>query len=248
MTKGLNRTIKVYTGLEDLFDCRRGIIQYLLTEHKTYASDATHKADGDALWDLYYASSYRQRRMDKFDIPEIKMTTEAYRAAYKKRHASQFLMFYPNPLEKHLFRMIMEMEMLDDPTPSIQGGILYVNTYPFVLDNELNALLLDTLKRRFAGRFGIQLIHSDPLAFTANTYGQYDYVFKYDILMGNYEWFIKSLAETQIPHTTFFVPALFVNESVMITGTPEDLIYATAATLCPTVKLVPVNPAIYDYA
>lgn len=248
MAKGINRIIKVYIGLEDLFDCRRGILQYLLTEGKTYPSDEAHKQDGDRLWDLYMASNYRQRRMDKFDVPELKLTTEAFKAAYKKRNASQFLMFYPNPMEVHLFKMIMEMEMLEDPTPSIKGGKLYVNTFPFVLDAELNALLLESLKVRFSGRFDIQLVHSDPSAFTAATYGQYNYVFKYDILIGNYEWFIKSLAETQIPDTAFFVPALFTKEDNMIVGTPEDMIYATAATLAPTVKFIPVNPSIYDYA
>ncbi|EBV8434066.1 hypothetical protein AVA65_07440 [Salmonella enterica subsp. enterica serovar Minnesota] len=245
---GLNRILKIYTELDALFDYRRGLVQHLLTSHKTYKSDAERVLDGDKQWELYLADRYRKRRLDNFDIPELKLSTAAYNALYKERRLEHFLMYYPSALEKHMFKMIMDIEMLDNPTPSIKGAVLYVNTFPYQLDDELNALLADTVNRRFGGRYNVQLVHSDPKTFTANTFGQYDYVFKYDILTGNYEWFMKSLAETQIPNTTFFLPSLFLNTNDMIVGGPEDMIYAVASTLAPAVKFVPCSPVIYDYA
>ncbi|ASU03691.1 hypothetical protein JOAD_224 [Erwinia phage vB_EamM_Joad] len=245
---GLNRVLKIYTELDALFDYRRGLVQHLLTSHKSYPSDAVRKADGDKQWELYLEGRYRKRRLDNFDIPELKLSTADYQALYKERRLEHFLMYYPSVLEKHMFKMVMDMEMLDTMTPSIKGATLYVNTFPYQLDTELNALLLDTVNRRFGGRYDVQLVHADPRSFTAHTFGQYDYVFKYDILLGDYEWFVKSLLETQIPATTFFVPSLFLAENDMIVGGPEDMIYALAATLSPAIKLVPCNAVIYDYA
>lgn len=247
MSKGLNRMLRIYVELDSLFDFRRGLVQKQLVAGKRFNSDAERVIEADRLWEMYVEKRYRKRVLDVFDIPELNVSTEQYRKDLKARTITDFEMYHPSAIEKSMFKMIMDLEMMEDTTPSIKGATLYVNTFPYLLDDELNAQLRDSVSRRFGGRYGVEIVHSDPSAFTALTYGQYDYVFKYDILLGNYEWFLRSLMDTQIPGTTFIVPSLFHEMNEMVKGTPEDMIYAVAPTLSPAVKIVPCSVEVYDY-
>ena len=242
----MNRDIRVYLELDSLWDVRRCIVQKLLT--RDIEGDEAKKESGDALWDMHYAKSYKERRIDNFENKSLGITQEMYEEAYKNRSVSDFLAYYPSNLPGHLLKTIIDIEQMAEQPIELRSIALTINTWPYVLDEEMHDLLVDTLNRRFSKKYELNLVYGDPKEFTATFYRQFQYVFKYDILTRDYEWFMRSLASCPIPGTTFLVPSIYHKLDTALTGTPDQVIFFLSVPLAPAVKLVPVATHIYDYA
>jgi hypothetical protein len=99
----------------------------------------------------------------------------------------------------------------------------------------------------FSGKFVIKLLDHDPSTMTSTYYRQFDYVFKYDILSGPYEWFRRSLETKPIPEVTFFVPDLFAEDVPDIEATPQSLLFACSISVSVIWKMVPIEHNAFDY-
>ncbi len=241
----MNRVLKVYVELDGLFDYRRGLIQKLITQD--IVNDSERKRKGDELWATYCETNYNKRNIDNFEYPGLDLKHDQWVKAYKERSIGDFLMFYPTNLPSYLFRKIIEIEAANEKPLDISGLTLFVNVHPYVLDDELKEELIQHLRVRFGGKFVIKLLDHDPSTMTSTYYRQFDYVFKYDILSGPYEWFRRSLETKPIPEVTFFVPDLFAEDVPDIEATPQSLLFACSISVSAIWKMVPIEHNAFDY-
>lgn len=241
----MSRELKVYTELHSLFDYRRGLIQWLITDDTD--EDELRRSKADNLWDLHFARSYKERRMDRYGYPALELTEEKFADALTNVTLTNFLMYYPTNFAKMFMQEIIKVEAMGDTPLEFTGVNLYVNTFPYQFDQETLNLLQESLSSRFRGRYSVSLINQNPKQLTSRFYSQFQHVFKYDIMLGDYEWFIKSLQSDPIPDTSFYVPDLFLKENKDIKGLPKDIIFSLGITLAPSLRLIPVDHALYDY-
>lgn len=241
----MKRVLRVYTELHSLFDYRRGLVQWLITEDK--GNDELRRGEGDALWDLHFAKNYKERRMDRYEFPHFDLTDEKFKAALKDVSLTNFLMYYPTNFYRMFMEQVIGIEHMGDTPLEFTGVEIYINVNPYKFDTETLIDLRDAINSRFRGRYEVHLIDENPKELTARYYSQFNHVFKYDILLGDYEWFSKSLESDPIPNTTFYVPDLYLRESKEIKGLPRDVIFNMSMTLAASVRLIPVAHKLYDY-
>lgn len=243
----MNKTLKVFTDLDSFYDSRRGILQHLLTPNFE-GTDEERKLRADGLWDMHVAENYKNRRMDTFEYSFFDINREKYLAAYKERELSNWLMYYPSALSDKLVRLILDLEGLDDRPISIKGVELFVNIHPYAFDDEMVNEFISYCNTLFKGIVSVKTLNVPIADANAAFYGQFNYVFKYDLLLSeDGKIFMESLKDHPIPDTAFVVPDILVQEVDTFEGTISERIFALGVTLGAVMRLIPVRHDIYDY-
>lgn len=245
----VNRDLKIYTELDSLFDYRRGLLQWLVTEGEEDLDKRKEK--GDDLWELHFKRNYAERRMDSFEYPFFNIDRTKFKELYKERSLKHWIMYYPSNLKDTLLSCILDLESLDDRPLSISTVTVFVNTSPYELDEELEQQLIESCTQSFGNIVKVKLIKKDPKSLDAKYFGQYDYVFKYNLINDeDSSVFIDSVPEYPNPNTTYIVPNVLVKEGKNLNpeADPGDIIFAFSVTVATAVKLVPMPKEIYDYS
>lgn len=257
----MNKDILIYVDLDALYDYRRGLLQCLLTEKEfppvpgqtakeevAYAN--LRKSKGDELWEKYISRNYRERRFDTFSYPGLDIDQDKFKAIFAKRSVEHWAtgMFYPTALTKRLFSCVMDIENIAERPIEIASIKLFVNTFPYQFDKELTEVLKESLRVNFKGMFEIKTIHSDQSLQDASFYGQYNHVFRYNLLLDETS---KSLMDTftakPIPDTSFIVPDIQLFGQTTFEGDTKDWMLAAFISLGPALKLLPIEHSLYDY-
>ena len=245
----MNRRIGAYTEVDCLFDVRRAILSLMVTDNMADKGDKLRKVEGDALWDIHFAKNYKERRLDLFEYPALGINREKFQARYDQRTVSDWLFMYPTNLRDRIVKAILEQEQLVDRPINISGIDLYVNTFPYAFDEEMLANLQAYCNTAFKGFVKVKLVNYDSKQMTTLFYKQFNYVFKYDLLMSErYKAFMDSLAVTPIPETCMIVPDLLIEETSELCGPIADRIQAVLMMIAPAVKLISIDHSFYDYA
>lgn len=258
----MNRTLDVYADVDSFFDYRRGLLQYLMTEkdfpegynpkteQEAFERMEDRKSQGDKLWALHVERNYQERRFDTFNYPQFDINEEKFKAIYKERSLKHWAtgMFYPTRLIKQLVTRIIDIESLTDKPIDIKEVRLYVNTFPYVLDEALTAELVESIRYGLKGLVAVKAIYSDPATHTAQFYGQYNYVFRYNMMHDeSSEAFSESFKEHPIPETAFVLPDVLVRDNDTFAGEVKDWMIASFLWLGPALKLLPIEHSLYDY-
>ena len=241
----MNRLIKVYTELDSLYDYRRGLLQWLLTEGIT--DDELRKREGDRLWNLHIDKNYRERRMDTFEYPGLKINAERFKALYKERTLTNFLMYYPTKLSRNLLSSVIDLEQLTDVPITIQGVVLYLNLFPYVFDEELKQDLVEHLGTLFGGRVEVKLIDEDMRKADGSYYRQYNYVFKYNLLGEENRVFQETMSKHPNPETAFIIPDVLNREADAFAGSVKDWMFAWSLSVAQVARFIPVGHDLYDF-
>lgn len=256
----MNKTIEAYADVDSIFDYRRGLIQKFVTEGMTglpenpteedvVAFNERRRLEGDKLFDLYVARNYQQRRMDTFEYPFIKFNKDTLKKLIKERSIKDWAFgYYPTNFMSQFLKVVVDQEQLTEAPISIKGVVLTINVFPYEFDEALNQDLIDHCKYRFGGRVDVKVIRADTRSATVNYYKQFDYVFKYDLLLNeDYKPLMDSIGNPPIPGTTFIVPDLLVQENEAFEGSIGDRIFACSLGVAAVFKVVPINRSFYDY-
>lgn len=243
----MNRHLKIYTEILGLYDYRRGLLQWLMTEG-IVNDDELRKREGDRLWNLHMAANYKERRMDTFEFPMLGINKAKFDALFNEHKLEHWLMFYPTNMAKQLLRKVIELEQLSEKPIDIKGVTLYVNTWPYMFDGVLQDELVASLEHSFGGRFEVKLQYADMRDAEPYHYQQYDYVFKYDILGENTKNFQTKIKAQPIPDVTFVVPDILAREVEAFEGSVAERIFAYSVTVVTVVKIVPISHDFYDCA
>lgn len=242
----MNKVLEVYTELDSLFDSKRAMIQHLMVPELIDNEGLKQKAD--TLWDLHIAKNYKERRLDTFDFPNFGINREKFDALYDKRHLGHWSVYYPTPLIRKIVKLIVELEGIANKPLEVSSMNIVVNTFPYILDDELQDELVNQLQTALKGLGRVKLTHTDPAKHDANYYSRYNYVFKYDLLSSkDSKLFSETVAQRPIPDVTFIIPDILLNDTGEFKGPVVDIIFAMSMPLIATLKLVPVSHDVYDY-
>ena len=242
----MNRALKVYTELDSLYDYRRGLLQLLMTPN--ISDDALRKSTGDTLWLMHIEKNYKERRYDTFEHAFFNINREKFDALYDKRTISDWLMYYPSNFQRDFVKTLIDLEKLGDKPINIQTVELYVNCHPYILDDELKDMFVKHCTAAFKGLVSVKLVESDPSAHDASYYKQFNYVFKYDAIIGKgSKALMDSIKGYPIPDTAFVIPDILANKTDEFVGSNTDLIFSMSVTLGTVIKLVPIKHQFYDY-
>lgn len=243
----MNKVLTAYTELDSIYDYRRGLLQHLMTLDIT--DDAKRKAEGDRLWGLFVEKNYKERRMDTFNYPQFGITREVFDKLYKERNLSHWLMYYPSNFYNDFIKVIIDQETMTEKPLAIKGVTLHVNIFPYAFDEAMKKDFLAHCKGAFAGLVDVKLSSSDPATHTSAYYKQFNYVFKYDFLIGeDSKTFMESLPQCPTPDTLYILPNVLLKETEGIQGAPEDIIFAMSMSAGPALTMVPVKHEFYDSA
>jgi hypothetical protein len=243
----MNKVLTAYTELDSIYDSRRGLLQHLMTLDIT--DDDKRKAEGDRLWGLYVAKNYEERRMDTFSFPQFGIDRAKFDQLWKERNLSHWLMYYPSQFYKEFIKVVIDQETLTEKPIGIKGITLFVNIFPYAFDEEMKKDFLAHCTSAFGGLVDVKLVNTNPAEHTSTYYKQYNYVFKYDFLIGeDSKKFMESLPQAPTPDTLYIVPNVLVKEATDLKGTPEDIIFAMSVSAGPALTMVPVRHWFYDSA
>ena len=241
----MNRVLSVFTELDSVYDSRRGILQWLMTEG--IADENQRKAKGDKDWELHVQKNYENRRMDTFEYPAFKITKQSFERAYAERSISHWLMYYPSNLLKRLVKVIIDLEGLVDKPIDIKGVDLFVNIFPYALDQELQDKFVAYAQHALGNIVKVKVLNVDTRKADSTFYKQFSYVFKYDFLLSEHSGpTMDTLKSSPIPETTFVVPDILVKEVEGLQGSISDRIFAMSVLLAPSLRLVPISHQFYD--
>lgn len=259
----MNRTLDVYADVDSFFDCRRGLLQYLMTEkdfpegyNPKSEKEALERADdrkaqGDKLWALHVERNYKERRYDTFSYPQLGIDQDKFKAIFKERSLKHWAtgMYYPTRLIKQLVTRIIDIEGLTDKPMDIKEVRLFVNTFPYEFDEKLAAQLVEAIRYGLRGLVTVKDIYSDPSTHDTAFYGQYNYVFRYNMLYDETSRaFSESFKTNPIPETGFVVPDILARgDDNTFAGSVKDWMLATFLWLGPALKLLPIEHSLYDY-
>lgn len=258
----MNRVLDVYADADSFFDCRRGLLQYLMTEKdfpdgynpksekEALERMEDRKAQGDKLWALHIERNYKERRFDTFNYPQFDIDEDKFKAIFKERSLKHWAtgMYYPSRLVKQLVTRIIDIESLTDKPIDIKEVRLYVNTFPYEFDDALTAQLVESIRYGLKGLVSVKAIYSDPVTHDAAFYGQYNYVFRYNMLGDETsQVFSESFQKNPIPETGFVVPDILARPTDTFAGSVKDWMLAAFLWLGPALKLLPIEHSLYDY-
>lgn len=244
----MNRVLDVYADAEAFFDYRRGLLQCLITEHIT--DPEQRKAEGDRLWALYIERNYRERKFDTYNYTHIGIDADRFKDIFNRRGLEHWGtgMYYPTKLIKNMIARIIDIEGLTDKPMDIKEVRLYVNTFPYQFSPEHTAELIECIRYGLKGLVKVQAIYSDPSTHDAKFYGQYNYVFRYNLLLDES---FTALSETfmgnPIPDTNFVIPDVLVRPNETFAGPHKDWMMASLLMMAPAIKLLPIEHSLYDY-
>lgn len=254
----MNRVLDIYADIDSFFDYRRGLLQFLMTEGDypetgvpfTEEQIDARKALGDSQWDMHIAKNYRDRRMDTFNYPFFGIDESKYRKILAERSLKHWAanMFYPTKLNDTLINRVIALEGLTERPIDIKKVRLFVNTFPYAFDSDMSAELVAFLATSFNGLLEVKAISSDPSAQGAKFYGQYQYVFRYNLMLDeSSELLMNTFQNNPIPDTTFVVPDILVRETDTFAGTIKEWYQAAMTPLAVSLKVIPIEHADYDY-
>lgn len=241
----MSRTLVVFTELDSIYDSRRGIIQWMMTEG--IDNEQQRKTKGDLDWEQHIQTNYQNRRMDTFEYPAFKITKESFEKAYASRSITNWLMYYPSNVLKKLIKVIIDLEGLMDKPIDIKGVDLHVNIFPYQFDQDLQDKLIDHVQHALGNIVKVKVMNVDTREADSSFYKQFNYVFKYDFLMAEgSSKTMDSLKAFPIPDTGFIVPDILVKEVEGLQGPIADRIFALSVLLAPCLRLVPISHSFYD--
>lgn len=241
----MNRVLKVYTEADSLYDYRRGLLQWIMTEG--ISDDVLRKREGDRLWEVHMAKNYAERRMDTFEFPHLKINAARFKQAYEQRSLTNFMMYYPTLLSRQLVRKVIEVEQLTDLPINISGITLYVNIFPYAFDEQMKQQFIEHCFTLFGGRVEVKVLDDDVRQAEPAYYRQFDYVFKYNILGEDSKAFMDNVINQPNPTTAFIVPDVLARETEGFEGTVADRIFAWSLTMATAVRFIPVTHNLYDF-
>lgn len=244
----MNRVLDIYADAESFFDYRRGLLQCLMTDHIEDPDKC--KAEGDRLWELYIARNYRDRKFDTYNYSHIGIDAERFKAIFDQRSLAHWGtgMYYPTKLIKTMVSRIIDIEGLTEKPMDIKEVRLYVNTWPYEFDTEHTAELIEAIRIGLRGLVKVQAIHSDPSKHDSRFYGQYNYVFRYNLLMDeSCRALMESFQANPIPETNFVIPDVLVRPNDTFAGEHKDWMMASLLMVAPAIKLLPIEHSLYDY-
>ena len=245
----MNREIDIYADADSFFDCRRGLLQCLMTDHIT--DPEQRKAEGDRLWELYIERNYRARKFDTYNYTHIGIDADRFKAIFDQRSLAHWAtgMYYPTKLIKNLVSRIIDIEGLTEKPMDIKEVRLYVNTWPYQFDSEQTAELIESIRVGLRGLVKVQAIYSDPNMHDAKFYGQYNYVFRYNLLLDETcKALVESVQANPIPETNMVIPDVLVRPNDTFGGEHKEWMLASLLLLAPALKLLPIEHSLYDYA
>jgi hypothetical protein len=258
----MNRVIQCYTEVDSIYDARRGITQKWLVrdlikpdtdqmsddEYAEYVKNLRYQ--GDALWEKYAQSNYKERRMDRFEYPGLTFDRAQFRELYKERSLADFKFgYYKTKFTQNFLKTIIDMELLTETPIMFNKIVLHVNIFPYVMDEPMRQELIDHLQLRFGGKVEVKTINSRSTTHDVSFYKQFDYVMKYDLLLGeDSKTLSESVGSIPIPGTTFIIPDILVRESDELTGEIADRIFSSMLQLAPVFRVMPIHHSFYDYA
>lgn len=218
-----------------MYDVKRAVIEKLLNPSVTF--------------DEGFAKTYKERRIDIFNKPEIGVTQEAYAELYKNRDISIFMgKILPTPLLTSVLGIILDFDQLVGKPINLGTITHHVNIYPYELDDDLANSLTESLSAVLPYTHDIVLVKVPPKELVPSYFRKFDHVFKYDLLGENSEEFCKSLPTNPIKDVKFHIPDLFMKEPGNdLQGSPKDVILKMSVVLAPFITLIPISHAVYDY-
>lgn len=257
----MNKDIIIYADLDAFYDYRRALLQCLMTKEefppipglddKAEVERANkRKAKGDEMWDKYISRNYKERRFDTFSYPGLGIDKDKFKEAFDKRSVEDWAtgMFYPTALTRRMFTCVMDIENIAERPIEISSVKLFVNVFPYQFDEPLLKILREFLNVNFKGMIEIKTISSDQSLQDAAFYGQYNYVFRYNLLLDESS---KALMDTftakPIPETSFIVPDIQLFGQTTFEGDTKEWMFASFITLGPALKLLPIEHSLYDY-
>lgn len=241
----MNKDIKIYARLDDLYDHRKGLMCKLLTDPTMETVDRLKVAD--ELWEKHFAKAYLGRKMDNYDFPKLGITKEKYAEAYQNRSINDFVFYEQSGLLKHLISLVMSIELDYEQIANIRSITLTINLFPYQLSNSDQQVLKDSIIAMFKGRYAVNLIYADDLKAMPDYFRSFHYVFIYDFLLRDYEKFGEALVSNPIPDTVFLVPEIRAELVEYISGDPKQVLEAFACTVASHLSLRPVPVFVYDY-
>lgn len=153
MSSKVEKPTHVYVTLDSLLDMRLGTLTCMST---------------DFAFDVSMDERYYLREEDLFATVKAGALSKAM---YAKVHESLKDIIPRNSVRTRMFEFIDELmgklffEVVSKPYHSSVG--LEVNTFPYQLNDEEAALILESIATLFDGRFNVHLIHRNPKEITA---------------------------------------------------------------------------------
>lgn len=257
----MNKLIQCYAPLDSLYDYRRGLIQKWitrgmavdnedqLTDEQFAAYQAKRKATADNLWEIHIEKTYKQRRMDVFEYPFFQLNRKVFDELYNARTISDFgYGYYPSQFMQKFLKVVLDYEQLTELPIAIKGVVLHINVFPYKFDDAAKQDLIDHCKFRWGGRVDVKVMDVDDRNATGEFYKQFNYVFKYDLMLSaDYKRFFEAIPTTPIPNVTFIIPDLLVKETTDLEGPIADRLVAQSLATGASFKALPVNHLVYDY-
>lgn len=258
----MNREIQCYTEVDAIYDPRRALTQKWLVrdlinpnadqlsddDYAAYVKNLAYK--GDELWEKFAQSNYKERRMDRFEYPGLTFNRTEFNKLYKARELGDFKYgYYKTKFTQNFLKTILDLEMLSETPIMFNKIVLHVNIYPYEMDETMRQELVDHLQLRFGGKVQVKTINSRSTTHDVSFYKQFDYVLKYDLLLGeDSKVLCESVGSIPIPGTTFIIPDILVKESDEFTGEIADRIFSSTLQLAPVFRIMPIHHSFYDYA
>lgn len=245
----MNRVINIYASIESFFDYRRGLLQYLMT--KDIEDPDKRKYEADKLWETQVADNYRKRRMDTFNYPQFNIDGAKFKELYKQRSTEHWEtgMYYPTPLINKILGVILELEGLNDKPIDISEMKLFINTFPYKFTKEQLQELTESVRIGLKGTMTVKTIYTDPSDHDSRFYGQYQYVFAYNLVSDESSTlFINGIKENPIPDTAAIIPDILIRETDTFKGPVRDWMLGAYTSLSPLIRLIPVERSLFDYA
>lgn len=258
----MNRVIQCYTEIDSIYDPRRGITQKWMVSD-LINPDADNMTDdqyaeyikllryeGDARWEKFAQTNYKERRMDRFEYPGLTFNRTQFNEMYKARSLADFgFGYYKSKFTQNFLKTLIDLELMAETPNMFSKIVLHVNIYPYVMDEPMRQDLVDHLQLRFGGKVEVKTINSRSTTHDVSYYGQFDYVLKYDLLIGeDSKTLCESVGSIPIPGTTFIIPDILVKESDEFTGEIADRIFSSTLQLAPVFRVMPIHHSFYDYA
>jgi hypothetical protein len=258
----MNRVLNIYADADAFFDYRRALLQYLMTEKDfpeptspLSAKEAMErlqdrKAQGDRLWTLHCEKNYKERRLDTFNFPQLGIDEAKFKEIFDKRSVDHWAtgMFYPSRLITQMVSRVIDIEGLTDKPVDIKEVRLWVNTFPYQFGEDLTAQLVENIRYGLRGIVNVKAIESDPATHDSNFYKQYDYVFRYNMLIDeSSRQLMETFKTNPIPDTAFVVPDILAREDGTFASNVKDWMLASYLWLGPALKVLPIEHSLYDY-
>lgn len=242
----MNKTLNIYTELDSIYDPRRAILSWLATEG---ISDLTLRLrEAEHKWNLHFEQNYRQRRLETYEFPAFGINRWKFEKAYAERHIGQWSFFRPTNVLKKLLKTVFDIEQLEDTPLGIQGITLFLNFFPYKLDEELQEELRVSVVNSLKGIVDVKLVNHNPVDQDSRYYKQFHYVLKYDVMLSkDSKVFMDSLAQFPIPDVAFFIPDVLLKEPENLERPAEDIIFGLSLSASASFRLIPISHDFYDY-